>query len=171
VEAEKADIQTWHLNPLPAHPNGVRFTVFNENGDMLGTNEYFSVGGGFVVRLQAHNRADGQVNSETQTAENLYYRDINPQDATPARRDQTHGLTEDLPTVSKSGTNEDDKKPSGQPKYLFTTAGELNQICEETDLTIAQVVWENELAFRSSTEIKRSLMESEPFLPHVRVQQ
>jgi hypothetical protein len=36
----------------------------------------------------------------------------------------------------------------------------LNKICEETDLTIAQVVWENELAFRSSKEIKKSLMES-----------
>jgi hypothetical protein len=153
---ERAETQTWHLNPLPAHPNGLRFIVFNKYGDMLASNEYFSVGGGFVVRLQAHNRADGEVNSETQTAENLYYRDINPQDATPARRDQTHGLTD-----GKSDTNEEDTaKPSGQPNYLFTTAGELNQICEETDLTIAQVVWENELAFRSSTEIKRSLMES-----------
>lgn len=107
-------------------------------------------------------RADGKVNSETQTAENLYYRDINPQDATPARRDQTHGLTDDLPSTSTGGPTDDGKGgPSGQPKYLFTTAGELNAICEETDLTIAQVVWENELAFRSSTEIKRSLMESE----------
>jgi len=25
--------------------------VFNESGDLLGTNEYFSVGGGFVVSL------------------------------------------------------------------------------------------------------------------------
>jgi hypothetical protein len=41
--------QTWHLNPLPAHPNGLRFTVFDAQGDMLATNEYFSVGGGFVV--------------------------------------------------------------------------------------------------------------------------
>jgi hypothetical protein len=97
------------------------------------------------------------VNSETQTAENLYYRDINPKDATPARRDQTHGLTEDTP--SPLGQKEEGSR-SGQPKYLFSTAGELNKICEETDLTIAQVVWENELAFRSSKEIKRSLMES-----------
>lgn len=44
------DDQTWHLNPLPAHPNGVRFTVFDKEGNMLATNEYFSVGGGFVVR-------------------------------------------------------------------------------------------------------------------------
>jgi hypothetical protein len=100
------------------------------------------------------------VNSETQTAENLYYRDINPKDATPARRDQTHGLTDDTPSPIKSSSQNEKDGRSGQPKYLFSTAGELNKICEETDLTIAQVVWENELAFRSSKEIKRSLMES-----------
>ena len=105
------------------------------------------------------------MNSETQTAENLYYRDINPKDATPARRDQTHGLTDDTPTSSKK----EEGIKSGQPKYLFSTAGELNKICEETDLTIAQVVWENELAFRSSKEIKRSLMESKSIYPEALV--
>jgi len=34
---------------LKTHPNGMRFSAFDENGDMLATNEYFSVGGGFVV--------------------------------------------------------------------------------------------------------------------------
>lgn len=32
---------------LPEHPNGMRFSVFNSNGDLLATNEYYSVGGGF----------------------------------------------------------------------------------------------------------------------------
>jgi hypothetical protein len=34
---------------LKTHPNGMRFSVFGEEGDLLATNEYFSVGGGFVV--------------------------------------------------------------------------------------------------------------------------
>lgn len=34
---------------LKTHPNGMRFSCFGENGDLLATNEYFSVGGGFVV--------------------------------------------------------------------------------------------------------------------------
>lgn len=34
---------------LKTHPNGMRFSVFGEDGDLLATNEYFSVGGGFVV--------------------------------------------------------------------------------------------------------------------------
>lgn len=32
---------------LPTHPNGMRFSAFDQNGDLLGTNEYYSVGGGF----------------------------------------------------------------------------------------------------------------------------
>ncbi len=32
---------------LPTHPNGMRFSVFNSGGDLLATNEYYSVGGGF----------------------------------------------------------------------------------------------------------------------------
>jgi hypothetical protein len=32
---------------LPTHPNGMRFSVFDKNGDLLATNEYYSVGGGF----------------------------------------------------------------------------------------------------------------------------
>lgn len=39
----------WRNQPLPTHPNGMRFSVFDEAGDLLATNEYFSVGGGFIV--------------------------------------------------------------------------------------------------------------------------
>jgi hypothetical protein len=34
---------------LKTHPNGMRFSCFGKEGDLLATNEYFSVGGGFVV--------------------------------------------------------------------------------------------------------------------------
>jgi hypothetical protein len=168
--------QTWHLNPLPAHPNGLRFTVFDKSGDMLATNEYFSVGGGFVV------------NKETQTAENLYYRDINPEHAEPSRRNQTHSAaavsttvpqieagaspesadsSTSVPSVSSATpvaekATKSTHAPSGQPPYLFATASELHKICVEQDLTIAQVVWENELAFRSADEIREGLMNREP---------
>lgn len=39
----------WTMEPLPTHPNGMKFSVFDKEGDMLATNTYFSVGGGFVV--------------------------------------------------------------------------------------------------------------------------
>lgn len=34
---------------LKTHPNGMRFSCFDADGDLIATNEYFSVGGGFVV--------------------------------------------------------------------------------------------------------------------------
>ena len=45
---ERDMVWRWDL-VLKTHSNGMRFSVFDENGDMLATNEYFSVGGGFVV--------------------------------------------------------------------------------------------------------------------------
>jgi L-serine dehydratase len=35
---------------LPQHPNGMRFTALDANGEVLHRDEYFSTGGGFVVR-------------------------------------------------------------------------------------------------------------------------
>ncbi|KAL7419223.1 hypothetical protein Q5752_006060 [Cryptotrichosporon argae] len=161
---------TWHLNPLPAHPNGLRFTVFDGAGDMLATNEYFSVGGGFVV------------NSATQTAENLYYRDLHPEDAAAGRREQagaaadggpgtgagtrkgtevmTDGLEDGAAEVDRDGAYGDDGKTrlTGRPKYLFATAEELLDICRRENLTIAQVVWENEAAFRTDAQIRAGLL-------------
>ena len=42
---------------LKTHPNGMRFSVFGENGDLLATNEYYSVGGGFVVNEKTKGNA------------------------------------------------------------------------------------------------------------------
>lgn len=40
----------WHWDRvLKTHPNGMRFSCFGEEGELLATNEYFSVGGGFVI--------------------------------------------------------------------------------------------------------------------------
>lgn len=110
-----------------------------------------------------------QVNKETQTAENLYYRNIDPADVEPARRDQTHGRTKErkpnLGLPSPDDTLNTDTVSSnmpaqshGQPPYLFATASELLRICQQQDLTIGQVVWENELAFRSPSAIRSGLL-------------
>ena len=40
--------QNMSLQPLPRHPNGMTLTAFCEGGDLLATNTYYSVGGGFV---------------------------------------------------------------------------------------------------------------------------
>ena len=41
---------------LKTHPNGMRFSCFGIDGDLLATNEYFSVGGGFVVNEKTKGR-------------------------------------------------------------------------------------------------------------------
>lgn len=54
----------FHFNEnLPFHPNGMRFSCFDENGDLLAANEFFSVGGGFVV------------NEKTKLADNAFFLD------------------------------------------------------------------------------------------------
>jgi len=61
---------------LKTHPNGMRFSVFDENGDLLATNEYFSVGGGFVV------------NEKTKVGENLFYKGVDKRSVHGARLHQ-----------------------------------------------------------------------------------
>jgi hypothetical protein len=178
---------------LAAHPNGLRFTVFDDKGDMLATNEYFSVGGGFVVSVPEGYESfviiavvlflhhpelmpsmptvpcwQTQVNKETQTAENLYYRDLNPSDAPASRRDQSPISSTDtsstpvLPPTSNTQTNTNNETArTGRPKYLFGTADELLRICREGNMTIGQVVWENERAFRGEEEIRKGLLKCE----------
>ncbi|CDZ98003.1 Serine dehydratase-like, alpha subunit [Phaffia rhodozyma] len=157
----------WNMTPLPTHPNGMRFSVFDNEGDLLATNEYFSVGGGFVI------------NERTKVDENMYYRSINKSAASPARRDQTHGMTTDkiegiaAPDELKSeesqrahehtttgqesgGPNEDKKKQ--QPKYLFHNAASLEALTRKHNLTIAQLVWNNELSYMTSQQITDNLL-------------
>ncbi|NVK18316.1 MAG: L-serine ammonia-lyase [Methylocystaceae bacterium] len=43
---------------MPEHPNAMRIAAYNKMGDMIHQQEYFSVGGGFVVVKGEHNRAE-----------------------------------------------------------------------------------------------------------------
>jgi L-serine dehydratase len=46
---EKRDLVFNKREKLPYHTNGMRFTAFNAEGDVIATRDYYSVGGGFVV--------------------------------------------------------------------------------------------------------------------------
>jgi len=46
---EKVDLIFNKRQKLPYHSNGMRFTAFDKNGEILATRDYYSVGGGFVV--------------------------------------------------------------------------------------------------------------------------
>jgi L-serine dehydratase len=49
---------------LPQHPNGMRFTALDGAGEVLWRDEYFSTGGGFVVRGEDFGRETAAVRSE-----------------------------------------------------------------------------------------------------------
>ena len=49
VPFEEADDLVWHrAEALAAHPNGMRYTAFDENGGVLRQQIFYSVGGGFI---------------------------------------------------------------------------------------------------------------------------
>lgn len=159
----------WRMDPLPAHPNGMRFSVFDKEGTLMATNEYFSVGGGFVV------------NEQTQVDENLYYRGIHKEEVDHVRRDQTHGLSPEtlaspaLPAAILQGPEEtaatvaegeksdaSSTKESAVPSlplpYLFRNAAGLVRLTQQHNLTIAQLVWGNERIYYSDAEISDKLL-------------
>ncbi|GAP87490.1 putative L-serine dehydratase [Rosellinia necatrix] len=167
---------------LPLHSNGMRFTVFDEQGTMLATNDLFSVGGGFVVNgalskapesspagqapeighpepteLQVENTATGPAD----LAENMFYKEIRREDAAGDRRtgveikplelaEESTALVDAVsvhprvssadvdPIASKEETN--DRKP----RYAFRDGQSLLALCNKYNLTIAQLVYENE---------------------------
>ncbi|KAK7686440.1 hypothetical protein QCA50_010664 [Cerrena zonata] len=114
---------------LKTHPNGMRFSVFSESGDLLATNEYFSVGGGFVV------------NEKTKVDENLFYKGVDKKVVHGARLHQTHSLADPTP-----GAPPPPLDPC-QPPYPFTSGDSLLALTKNHNLTIAQIVYDNEIHF------------------------
>ncbi|MFQ5547264.1 MAG: L-serine ammonia-lyase [Woeseia sp.] len=91
--------------PLPRHTNGMRFKAFDENGMEVLQEDYFSIGGGFIVR-------------------------------------------------------DDEEEPTnqqGEPPYPFSDAGSLLKLAGENDLTVPELVFRNELSWRSEADVDEKL--------------
>ncbi|KAI0716020.1 L-serine ammonia-lyase [Cerioporus squamosus] len=125
---------------LKTHPNGMRFSVFGEDGDLLATNEYFSVGGGFVV------------NEKTKVDENLFYKGVDKSVVHGARLHQTHS--------SEGAPGEAAQPPDPtQPPYPFSSGDSLLALARKHNMTIAQIVYDNEIHFGySHEEVHEKLM-------------
>jgi L-serine deaminase len=162
---------------LPLHSNGMRLTVFDKEGTMLATNDLFSVGGGFVVNGALSTATSTKAKSASSSAhpidleENIYYKEIKRSDAANDRRvgidtSQTHlqnqpAQIEDessssLPT-STSGSSSLQSTISNQPPYPFRDAKSLLALCQQHNLTIAQLVYENERHWYTDAEIRQKL--------------
>nr|VWO94601.1 Uncharacterized protein [Ganoderma boninense] len=100
---------------LKVHPNGMRFSVFGEDGDLLATNEYFSVGGGFVV------------NEKTKVDENLFYKGVDKSVVHGARLHQSsHTDSDSMEATSTANSN--------QPPYPFVSGDSLLTLTKKHNL-------------------------------------
>lgn len=93
---------------LPKHSNGMHFYAYDETGNLLLDQIYYSIGGGFIV-----------------SDENF---------------DHDHG----------------DNTP---PPYPFATATELLALCKQHQLSIAELMMQNELTWRSKEQIHQRIQE------------
>ncbi|KAI1426120.1 serine dehydratase alpha chain-domain-containing protein [Xylaria sp. FL1777] len=166
---------------LPLHSNGMRFTVFDEDGTMLATNDLFSVGGGFVVNGALSKASSspstsqiaekGQPESKelqvessgagpADLAENMFYKEIRRADAAGDRRTgseinplesaESAALVDTRSTGYPVGSVPADPIPKNtetgaqKPRYPFRDGQSLLALCNKYNLTIAQLVYENE---------------------------
>lgn len=121
----------WRMEQLPTHPNGMRFSVFDAEGDLLATNEYYSVGGGFVV----NEKTKGEFPSSRKAVaylllvdENLYYMGIDKNKVDPARRSQVHDA-DAVDDVEYSGN-------ASQPPYLFKSGDTLLAMAKNNNASV-----------------------------------
>lgn len=92
---------------LPRHTNGMRFSAFDKNGECLLREDWYSIGGGFVVR----------------------------------------------------GDEPESTSQEGEPPYPFSDAKTLLALAEDNKLTIAELMYQNELYWRSKGEIRQQIDE------------
>ncbi len=68
---EERDVR-WHQDKvLPLHPNGLRLTAFDDRGETLAVEEFYSVGGGFVVTRE---EASSGITGASEPAGEIPYR-------------------------------------------------------------------------------------------------
>ena len=90
---------------LPRHTNGMRFVARDDNGQVLVTEDYYSLGGGFIARG-------------------------------------------DEPEVASQ---------TGEPPHFYDSADSLLKAAAASDLSIAELIYANELTWRSADEIRERM--------------
>ncbi|MBP9743645.1 MAG: L-serine ammonia-lyase [Burkholderiales bacterium] len=96
---------------LPEHANGMRFIAYDINLEVLISQEYFSIGGGFVLDKEQ------MLNISEKTPDNVVV------------------------------------------PYPFETAYELFSLCEKHNLTVAQLVTQNELGRKTLEQVRHEALE------------
>lgn len=134
----------------------MRFSAYDKAGEIIATNEFFSIGGGFVIKDAVKDQEDTPSHD---TAQNIYYLDPRTDHQNKmVPTDSSHSLAEEMskgfvePKVDRSPLTRTESK--GITAALpFHNAESLVHICETKNISIAQVVFQNELQWRSAEEI------------------
>lgn len=101
----ESDLMFEYGEELPRHTNGMRFVARGENGQVLVTEEYYSLGGGFIAR----------------------------------------------------GNEPEASAQVGEPRYFFDSAESLLEQAGKNNISIAELIYANELGWRSADEIRERL--------------
>lgn len=129
----------WHWDMvLKTHPNGMQFSCFGEEGELLATNEYFSVGGGFVVNDKTKGLYKIVVSRIRWfeffvVDENMFYKGVDKSTVHEAR---LHQISSTVDTINKAHLGSDEsvssnpvvhntEEGSGHPPYAFTSGDTL----------------------------------------------
>lgn len=170
------DLVYHYFESLPQHPNGMRICVFDERDDLLATNEYFSIGG-FVINertqlahgdnafymedtsktapatpeveiilVKAEKLADEIIGSGNEPSIKTFTEKLNA-----VKAGVVAAATTKPKVIPQTRKNQDLAATAALP---FKSATELMELCRREDTTIAQVVYENELRWRSAAEIR-----------------
>ncbi|WFD25113.1 hypothetical protein MNAN1_000076 [Malassezia nana] len=173
---------------LPMHSNGMRFSVFNNDGDLLATNDFYSIGGGFVLNGEmavaekvgprpmpppatavSESESAGPITLAPEVTdhhpidvlENVFYKSIRRDDAEGERRDGVplHLDDSSIPLLPSGSESEPpvDNAPK-QPPFPFRNMSQLLSLSRKHNLTIAQIVYENELTWYTPEEIHAKIM-------------
>jgi L-serine dehydratase len=100
-----SDLRFDMTKELPRHTNGMRFVATDEKGEAVATADYYSLGGGFIVR----------------------------------------------------GDEPEPAAQAGEPVHRFDSADSLLAVAAASGLSIAELVYENELAWRDAADVDSGL--------------
>ncbi len=101
------DFPFYQKELLPFHTNGMRFTAYDDQDNLLKSQVFYSIGGGFILKEEE--------------------------------------INEPLEGLSK-------------PTYPFSTATELLDLCQQHNLTVAELMRSNEQCWRTDDEINTGIM-------------
>ena len=137
---------------LPDHANAMRFSVFADNENLLLAKEYFSIGGGFILDKDGNGQkriTKRDPTSHPSEKSDLSYNIENQFVSREKLKNEFH---------SKAGMTAENLVSQDVP-YKFSNATELFALCNKHGMSIAELVMQNELSYRSKTEIENTALE------------